>query len=75
MEITEAMIQAAIRKATEAGLFPRHSTPFDTAINREIMLSILQAVAEAAAAEAAEEDSAELWSMDKHGAMNSIPRS
>jgi hypothetical protein len=63
MEITEFMLDAALRKATEAGLFSRHGTPYDNALNREIMRSILQAVAAAAQAERAEERALERWSV------------
>lgn len=48
MQITPAMLEAAIRKATEAGLFPRRSSASELAANREIMYSILQAVLDAA---------------------------
>jgi hypothetical protein len=57
MQITEFMLDAAIRKATEAGLFSRHGTFGEIAINREIMRLILQAVARAEEVESAEESS------------------
>jgi hypothetical protein len=65
MEITEFMLDAAMRKATEAGLFFRHGTLYEIAINREIMRSILQAVANAAIAESTAERPGEIWSITR----------
>jgi hypothetical protein len=55
MEITAPMLRVAIQKATEAGLFPRRCTPYDMAINQQIMLSILIAVLETASTEKTEQ--------------------
>jgi len=41
MTVTEAMLDAALRKATEAGLFPRHCSADELAANREVMRGIL----------------------------------
>jgi hypothetical protein len=56
MAVTDAMVDAAMRKAIEAGLFPWRGSPEDMAIGREIMRSILQA-----ASEVAEQESADGW--------------
>jgi hypothetical protein len=53
MDITESMLEAAMRKATEAGLFSRRCTSSDRANYREIMYSVLAAFVEAAQAEGA----------------------
>ena len=56
MEITEATLDAAIRTATEAGLFARRRTPVEMAVDREVMRAILSA-----AFEAAEQERMEPW--------------
>lgn len=43
MEINNEMLQAAIRKAVEAGLLPRHASPEEMRINRDLMRVVLQA--------------------------------
>lgn len=43
MKVTEAMLDAALRKATEAGLFPRHCSSYEMQVNREVMFGILSA--------------------------------
>jgi hypothetical protein len=43
MEVTSAMICAAIRKATEAGLLPRNCSKVELKDSMEIMHIILQA--------------------------------
>jgi hypothetical protein len=43
MDITDEMLQAAVRKATEAGIFRRHCSSAELEINMQIMQSILQA--------------------------------
>ena len=43
MKVTEAMLDAAFRKATEAGLFPRHCSSYEMQVNREVMYGILTA--------------------------------
>ena len=48
MRITEAMVDAAMRKAIEAGLLTRRGTPEEMAIGREVMHSILRAAFEVA---------------------------
>jgi hypothetical protein len=62
MRITESILDAAIRRATEAGLFSRRSTSSEMQANREIMRSILDAAVAADTADAAmqEERSAEI---------------
>lgn len=50
--ISEEMLDAAIQKAVEAGIFPRRGTAYDAATNRELMRAILQAAFTAAAREA-----------------------
>jgi len=48
MHLTEHMLAAAMCKAIEAGLFPRHVTPREHAINQQIMRLILEAALEKA---------------------------
>lgn len=43
MKVTDAMLDAALRKATEAGLFPRHCSSDEMQVNREVMYGILSA--------------------------------
>jgi hypothetical protein len=43
MNITDEMLEAAVRKATEAGVFRRHCNADERTINIQIMQSILQA--------------------------------
>jgi hypothetical protein len=43
MKVTEAMLDAALRKATEAGLLPRHCSSYEMQVNREVMFGILSA--------------------------------
>lgn len=52
MEITESMLQAAVRKATEAGLLSRRCTADEAERNRAVMRAILKAALELAEAEA-----------------------
>lgn len=59
MAISDAAIDAAVRKATEAGLLARRKTPEEMAIDREIMRGILNAASEAAE----EEEFVEPWQM------------
>jgi hypothetical protein len=66
MEITECMLDAALRKATEAGLFARRSSAHEVQANREVMRLILHAAAEAAGMP--EEESTEMWPIRKQGA-------
>lgn len=47
--VTEAMLDAALRKATEAGLFPRHCSTSEMQANREVMYGILTAAMSEAA--------------------------
>ena len=49
MDITKDMLQAATRKAVEAGLLPRRVYAEDIATNAEIMHDILEAALESAA--------------------------
>lgn len=46
MEITQEMLDAAVKKAIEAGILPRRSRPEDIETNAEIMLQVLQAAFE-----------------------------
>ncbi|MEC4719160.1 hypothetical protein RY831_08370 [Noviherbaspirillum sp. CPCC 100848] len=46
MEITQEMVDAAVKKAIEAGILPRRSCPEDIETNVEIMLQILEAAFE-----------------------------
>ncbi|WP_151634589.1 hypothetical protein [Noviherbaspirillum aerium] len=46
MKITTEMIDAAMRKATEAGLLPRHARREDVSINRELIRMVLLAALE-----------------------------
>lgn len=48
IKITESMLQAALEKATEAGLISRRSRQSDAVTNREIMQAILAAALAAA---------------------------
>lgn len=43
MNVTEVMLDAALRRATEAGLFPRHCSSYEMQVNREVMYGILSA--------------------------------
>jgi len=43
MQITDAMIEAGIRKATESGLLPGHPSHADGAFDRAIMRAIIEA--------------------------------
>ncbi len=43
MDITDEMLEAAVRKATEAGVFRRHCNADERTLNMQIMQSILQA--------------------------------
>lgn len=47
--IPEAVLDVAIQKAVEAGVFPRRGTEFDVAMNKEVMRAILEAAFDAAA--------------------------
>jgi hypothetical protein len=61
VEISEATLDAAIRKATEAGLFARRRTAAEMAADRELMRGILSA-----AFEAADQEFMETWPMPRH---------
>ena len=43
MNVTEEMLEAAMKKAVEAGLLPRHACRDDLAVNQELVRYILQA--------------------------------
>lgn len=43
MELTNAMLQAAIDKAIEAGLLPKYIRKEESAVDREVMRLVLQA--------------------------------
>lgn len=43
MELTDAMLQAAIDKAIEAGLLPKYIRKEESSIDREVMRLVLQA--------------------------------
>lgn len=49
MQITEAMIQAGIKKATELGLMCRVPTALESKSNHEIMRELIKAILTAAA--------------------------
>jgi len=46
MKVTTEMIDAAMKKATEAGLLPRHARGEDASINRELIRMVLSAALE-----------------------------
>jgi len=48
MKVTAQMIDAAMKKATEAGLLPRHAPQEDMLINQELIRAVLQSALEAA---------------------------
>ena len=50
MELTNAMLQAAIDKAVEAGLLPKYVRKDESAVDREVMRLVLQAALQAEAA-------------------------
>ena len=52
MKVTPQMIDAAMKKATEAGLLPRHACGEDMLINQELIRIVLQSALEAAPATA-----------------------
>jgi hypothetical protein len=43
MNVTEEMLDAAMKKAVEAGLLPRHACREDMSVNQELIRYILQA--------------------------------
>lgn len=43
MKVTNEMLDAAVKKATEAGLLPRHARKEDMSINQELIRIVLQA--------------------------------
>lgn len=47
MELTSAMLQAAIDKAIEAGLLPKYVRKDQSAVDREVMKLVLQAALDA----------------------------
>lgn len=49
MELTNAMLQAAIDKAVEAGLLPKYVRKDESAFDREVMRLVLQAALQAEA--------------------------
>lgn len=48
MKVTNQMIDAAMKKATEAGLLPRHARHEEVLINQELIRVVLQSALEAA---------------------------
>jgi hypothetical protein len=48
------ILDIAMRKATEAGLFPRHCSPVDYQMNRQVMETILLAALETSAGDCLE---------------------
>jgi hypothetical protein len=48
MKVTTQMIDAAMKKATEAGLLPRHASQEDVLINQELIRIVLQSAMEVA---------------------------
>jgi len=55
--VSEAVLDAAIHKAVEAGVFTRRRAAFEMTTNREIMRAILHAAFSAASEEEAENNS------------------
>jgi hypothetical protein len=51
MKVTTEMLQAATRKAIEAGLLPRHPDSNELAVNQELLRMVLQAALSAASVE------------------------
>lgn len=49
MDVSDDMLQAAMKKAVEAGLLPRHASHEETRINRDLIRVVLQAGVDAAA--------------------------
>jgi len=47
MDVTYEMLQAAMRKAAEAGLLPRHARSEDVRINQELVRAVVQAALDA----------------------------
>jgi hypothetical protein len=47
MDVTYEMLQAAMRKAAEAGLLPRHARSEDARINQELVRAVVQAALDA----------------------------
>ncbi|HEY0844625.1 MAG TPA: hypothetical protein VGE12_04630 [Noviherbaspirillum sp.] len=47
MELTDAMLQAAIDKAVEAGLLPKYVRKDESAFDREVMKMVLLAALQA----------------------------
>lgn len=43
MKVTNEMLEAAMKKAVEAGLLPRHACNEDVSINQELIRIVLQA--------------------------------
>lgn len=56
MQITDAMLEAALGKAVEAGLLSRRSVQVDALSNREVIRTILQAALAAASSDPAYRD-------------------
>lgn len=48
MDVTTEMLQAAMRKAAEAGLLPRHARNEEMLINQDLIRIVLQAALDAA---------------------------
>lgn len=46
MQVTKPMLEVAVRKATEAGLFSRRCSADELKISHEVMLAILKAALE-----------------------------
>jgi hypothetical protein len=51
MNVTDEMLQAAMRKAIEAGLLPRRACPQELEINQQLLLLVVQAALNALSAE------------------------
>jgi hypothetical protein len=43
MNVTDEMVQAAIKKAIEAGLLPRHACREEAEVNKELVRLVVQA--------------------------------
>jgi hypothetical protein len=52
MNVTEEMLDVAMKKAVEAGLLPRHACREDLSVNQELIRHVLQAALDTLASEA-----------------------
>lgn len=57
MVVDDAMLKIAVKKAVEAGLFPRHPSAWEEKMNHKIMRGIIEAAIESATAPERHKDS------------------